>query len=315
MNMPTSQPVTPELSVVIPCFNEEAVLPETLRRVCAVCEKAVASYEVLIVDDGSRDRTWEVLVREKANYPHVRGIRLSRNFGHQIALTCGLHNAAGQRILILDGDLQDPPELLPDMMKVMDQGYDIVYGQRRSRKGESFFKLQTATLFYWFINLLSDVPIPRDTGDFRLVSRRALDAFIQLPEMNRFVRGLFSWVGFKQKAFPYERDERKAGETKYTLRKMLHFAVDAITGFSIRPLKIALFLSFFMAFLAILGAAWTVYSWYLGGTVQGWSSLLTASFLIGACQLLVLGIIGEYLGRLFLESKRRPPYIIESHLD
>ncbi len=200
------------------------------------------------------------------------------------------------------------------MMRVMDEGYDIVYGQRKGRKGESFFKLQTARLFYWFINVLSDLSIPRNTGDFRLVSRRALDAFLQLPEMNRFVRGLFSWVGFRQKAFLYERDERKAGETKYTVRKMLHFAVDAITGFSIRPLKIALFLAFFMAFLAILGAAWTIYSWYQGGTVQGWSSLLTAAFLIGAFQLLVLGIIGEYLGRLFLESKRRPTYIVESHL-
>lgn len=314
MSTSTSEPVAPELSVVIPCYNEEAVLPETLRRVCAVCEGAVGSYEVLIVDDGSRDRTWETLVREKANYPQVHGIKLSRNFGHQVALTCGLRHAAGQRILILDGDLQDPPELLPDMMRVMDEGYDIVYGQRKGRKGESFFKLQTARLFYWFINVLSDLSIPRNTGDFRLVSRRALDAFLQLPEMNRFVRGLFSWVGFRQKAFLYERDARKAGETKYTVRKMLHFAVDAITGFSIRPLKIALFLAFFMAFLAILGAAWTIYSWYQGGTVQGWSSLLTAAFLIGACQLLVLGIIGEYLGRLFLESKRRPTYIVESHL-
>lgn len=301
------------ISFVIPCYNEEEVIKETLDRVYAVGKAHNWSFEILCVDDGSKDQTWRELTAWGSTHPELRAIRLTRNFGHQAALSTGLRQARGNRVLILDADLQDPPELASQMMAKMDEGYDIVYGKRLSRRGENPFKLITAYLFYRFINLLSDIDIPRDTGDFRLLSRTAVDAFKEFQETSLFIRGIFSWIGLPQTALEYERDERQKGETKYTLRKMLSFAVDGITGFSIRPLKIALLLAFIMAFIAVWGAGWTIYSWNMGGTVRGWASVLTACFLIGACQLLVLGIIGEYLGRLFIETKRRPVALIRDH--
>lgn len=300
------------LSVVIPCFNEEEVLSQTIDRVVAVVRSIGKPAEVVLVDDGSRDRTWAIIKQATEEHPEVGGYRLSRNFGHQSALTAGLHAARGDRILILDADLQDPPELLSAMMEKMDEGYHIVYGQRCLRVGETWFKKFTASVFYRFINLLSDITIPPDTGDFRLISRTALESFKQLPEHNRFIRGMFSWIGLPQAAFPYERAPRVAGTTKYNFRRMLAFAVDGITGFSIRPLKLALLLAFIMIVTAMVGLFWTIYSWALGGTVAGWASLLTASLIIGSCQLFVLGIIGEYLGRLFIETKRRPAFLIQS---
>lgn len=302
----------PYISVVIPCYNEELVIEECIRRVIATCKLLGKPWELILVDDGSTDQTWHLIEQAAADKTEISAFRLSRNFGHQAALSCGLHNAQSDYTLILDADLQDPPELLPDMLKVAEQGNDVVYGLRTTRSGESRMKKLTASCFYRFLNTLSDIDIPKDTGDFRLLSRKAINAFKQLPEHSRFIRGMISWVGLQQVAFPYTRAPRLAGKTKYNYRKMLSFAVDGITGFSIRPLKIALLLAFIMAFIAILGAGWTIYSWAMGGTVRGWASVLVACFIVGSCQLLVLGIIGEYLGRLFMEAKKRPAYIIQT---
>lgn len=306
-----SSSAAPFLSIVIPCYNEEASLTACYGRVSAACQKLAREWELILVDDGSSDQTWPLIQSFSEQSPSIIGLKLSRNFGHQAALSCGLHHARGQYTLILDADLQDPPELLPEMLQRAEEGFDVVYGVRQSRDGETFFKKCSASLFYRFLNHLSDIDIPRNTGDFRLLSRKAVEGFKQLPEHSRFIRGMFSWVGMRQSPFYYSRDQRLAGTTKYSLRKMLSFAVDGITGFSIRPLKIALLLAFLMAFFAFLGAAWAVWSWHLGGTVRGWASVLVATFIVGSCQLLVLGIIGEYLGRLFMETKRRPAFLIE----
>jgi dolichol-phosphate mannosyltransferase len=306
-----SSSTTPFLSVVIPCFNEEDSLTTCYNQVATTCQNLGRKWELILVDDGSRDQTWPLIQSFAEDDPNVIGLKLSRNFGHQAALSCGLHHAHGQYTLILDADLQDPPELLPEMLSRAEEGYDVVYGVRQSRDGETFFKKFSASLFYRFLNYLSDIEIPRNTGDFRLLSRKAIEGFKQLPEHSRFIRGMFSWVGMKQSPFYYSRNQRLAGTTKYSLRKMLSFAVDGITGFSIRPLKIALFLAFLMAFFAFLGATWAVWSWHLGGTVRGWTSVLVATFIVGSCQLFVLGIIGEYLGRLFMEAKRRPAFLVE----
>lgn len=308
-------PSSTAVSIVIPCYNEEAVVDACYQRVSAVCRNLTENWEIIFVDDGSRDQTWPILSAISKQEPRVRAYKLSRNFGHQSALTCGLQQASGEYVLILDSDLQDPPELLPQMIEAAKAGYDVVYGQRITRQGESIFKKVSADLFYHFLNFMSDIRIPKNTGDFRLLNQKAVESFNQLPEHNRFVRGMFSWVGLRQKAFPYSRDARHAGKTKYNLRKMLSFAVDGITGFSIRPLKIALILAFTLAFIAMLGTGWTLYSWQLGGTVRGWASVLVAVLMVGACQLFVLGIIGEYLGRLFMEAKRRPAYIIEQAMN
>ena len=301
----------PQVSIVIPCYNEEEVLEQTLERVFGVCQENGYDAEVICVDDGSADGTWATIERQSRAHPRLVGLKLSRNFGHQQALSAGLYRARGQRILILDADLQDPPELLPAMMARMDEGVDTVFGQRRSRRGETWLKKLTAALFYRFINWLSDHEIPKDTGDFRLMSRRVLEAWKALPEDKRFNRLLFAWVGFKASALPYERAERAAGVTKYNYRKMLRLAVDGITSFSIRPLKIALLFAFTMVVAAGVGIFWAVYSKVvLGGTFPGWASQIVLTLLVGACQLFVLGIIGEYLGRLFIENKRRPTFIV-----
>ncbi len=313
-NSPSPEDPIPanKLSVVIPCKNEEEVIAETTERVSRACEATGSQWELILIDDGSTDRTWAAILQLQKASPNIIGLRLSRNFGHQKALCAGLTYSTGDRILILDADLQDPPELLPDMMRLMDQGYHTVYGKRIYRRGETWLKRATATFFYWFINLLSDVPIPKDTGDFRLISRAVLDAFLRLPEDNRLNRLLFAWIGFPATAIEYERAERSGGKTKYNYRTMLSLAVDGITSFSLRPLKVALFFAFTMMVFAGVGSFWTLYSWWLGGTVSGWASTILSLFIIGAVQLFVLGIIGEYLGRLFLESKHRPSFIVQS---
>ncbi len=301
----------PELSIVVPCYNEEAVLERTLQRLNSVCEEHNYDAEFVLVDDGSRDATWQLLSTAANNSGRVTAIKLSRNFGHQKALAAGLTHARGQRILIIDADLQDPPELLPEMMQKMDEGFDTVYGQRITRDGETWLKKLTAAVFYRFINLMTDIEIPKDTGDFRLVSRRVLDAYLSMMEDKRFNRLMFAWVGFRSTALRYQRAPREAGVTKYNYRKMISLAVDGITSFSVRPLKVALFFAFSMAVAAGVGILWTLYSWWLGGTVRGWASVIVFMLLIGACQLFVLGIIGEYLGRLFIEQKRRPAFVVE----
>jgi glycosyltransferase involved in cell wall biosynthesis len=304
-----SQPLL--VSVVTPCFDEIEVLGETYRRITEVCRALGADYEIVFVNDGSTDGTWSAIESICKKDPQVVGVKLSRNHGHQVALTAGLTLARGARIFIIDADLQDPPELLPEMMKMMDDGCDVVYGVRNQRSGETWFKLKTAAIFYRFLRQMSEVDIPVDTGDFRLMSRRALDVFLAMPERHRFVRGMVSWIGLRQLPLAYERQARFAGQSKYPFTKMLRFAFDAITGFSVKPLKIAIYLGAMSGGLALLSVAYVLWSWLSGNAVAGWSSLMVVVLLLGSANLFVLGIIGEYLGQIFLESKRRPLFIID----
>jgi dolichol-phosphate mannosyltransferase len=301
------------LSIVAPCYNEAKGLAEFHRRVTAAAVLAVGlSYEIVLVNDGSRDETWPMMGRLAAEDARVVAINLSRNYGHQIALTAGLQACHGDRILILDADLQDPPELLPQMMALIDGGADVVYGQRLQRHGDTRFKTWTAALFYRLLKRLVDVEIPLDTGDFRLMTRRAADVLNTMPEQFRFIRGMTSWMGFTQMPLAYDRDPRFAGETGYSLGKMIRFALDAITGFSIVPLRIASYLGLAMAALSAAMIAYTLIAWACGAALAGWTSLTTIILVIGSTQLIVLGMMGEYLGRLYVEAKRRPLYIVES---
>lgn len=299
------------LSVVTPCYNEAAGIAEFHRRVTEVCVAAAgSSYEIVLVNDGSTDATLVSLTELAASDPHVVVIDLARNYGHQIALSAGLELCTGDRVLILDADLQDPPELLPRMMAEMDRGFDVVYGQRNTRKGESWFKITSARAFYRLLQHLADVKLAVDTGDFRLISRRALDHLNAMPERYRFIRGMVSWLGLQQTAVVYDRDARFAGDTHYPLRKMISLALDAITSFSVVPLRLASHLGFFMGLMGIVALVYAVGSFIGGHAVPGWTSLAVLVLIIGSGQFLVLGIFGEYLGRMYMETKRRPLYII-----
>jgi dolichol-phosphate mannosyltransferase len=300
----------PALSVVAPCFNEEGVLPEFVRRVAAVLDGVGGTAEIVLVDDGSRDGTWNAMTGAAAADRRVVAVRLMRNHGHQLALTAGLTVCRGERILIIDADLQDPPELLPAMMTLMDEGADVVYGQRRVREGEGLFKRATAAAFYRLIGRMTDVEIPLDAGDFRLVTRRVLDILLAMPERHRFIRGMVAWIGGRQVAIPYDRKPRAAGESKYPLGKMIRFAADAITAFSVVPLMASMTIGWIMA---VVGFGFTVYSiigWLLGLNLPGWTSLMAAMGILGGMQFLMLGIIGAYLGRLYDQSKGRPLFMI-----
>lgn len=302
----------PKLSVVVPCYNEEGCLELLHGRVSAAARAAVGDdYEIVLVNDGSRDGSWAVMQRLSAADPHLIAVNLSRNHGHQLALTAGLDLCAGQQILVIDADLQDPPELLIDMRATMrEQNADVVYAVRRKREGETIFKKATAALFYRMLDRITDTPIPLDTGDFRLMSRRALDAFLSLPEQARFIRGMVAWVGFRQVPFVYDRNERHAGETNYPLAKMVRFALDAVTGFSTAPLRFASHAGLALTGLSALLFLYIVIGWLAGNAVQGWTSTMLVVVFLGAVQMFVLGMIGEYLGRLYVESKRRPLYIV-----
>ena len=304
--------IRPALSIVIPCYNEEACLPELHRRVSAAARAAAGEdHEIVLVNDGSRDASWAAMQMLAAADPRVVAINLSRNHGHQLALTAGLDLCAGARILVIDADLQDPPELLADMMAEMDrQAADVVYAVRRQRAGETAFKKGTAKLFYRLLSRLTDVDIPLDTGDFRLMSRRALDAFLSLPEQARFIRGMVAWVGFRQVPFAYDRAERFSGATKYPLGKMIAFALDAVTGFSTAPLRLASHIGLWLVLASVLLLVYIAIGFFTGSAVQGWTSTMLVVVVLGAVQMFVLGMIGEYLGRLYIESKRRPLYIV-----
>ena len=305
----------PFLSVVVPCFNEQEVVDELYRRLSAVCETyAGRGYELVLVDDGSQDATWEKITALNRQDGRVRGLRFSRNFGHGKALTAGLDAARGERIFIIDADLQDPPELLHDMMARMDGGADVVYGQRNKREGETWFKLVTARLFYRLLDGLSDLPIPRNTGDFRLINRRVLMALKSMPETARYIRGMVAWVGFRQEPLPYDRKGRFAGKTHYTLEKMLRLALDALTGFSNRPLRLAFYFGLLMLFGSMAFAVYVVWAYIEHDTVRGWASLALLFTASQAVQWFILGLIGEYLSRVFEESKQRPKYIIADEL-
>lgn len=299
------------LSVVVPVFNEEEVINETHHRLLSACQAGCSGkFEIIYVNDGSNDGTWDLVSRIAEREPSVVAVRLSRNFGHQLALTAGLEVCRGDRILMIDADLQDPPELLSEMMGLMDAGADVVYGQRIERKGETAFKLFTARVFYGLLNRLTDVRIPQEVGDFRLISRDVLQALRAMPEQHRFVRGMVSWLGYRQVALPYVRQERFAGSTKYPLKKMLRLAVDAITGFSVVPLRASLWLAGMSLVFAIAVAFYALWSWLQDDVVRGWASLTIVMTLFASAQLLCLGILGEYIGRMFMEQKARPLAII-----
>ncbi len=305
-----SELARPALSVVAPCYNEQEVLPEFLRRVGTVLDAAGGTAEVVLVDDGSRDGTWDVMTAAAAADPRIVAVRLMRNHGHQLALTAGLSVCRGERILIIDADLQDPPELLPDMMALMNQGADVVYGQRRQRDGESLFKRATASGFYRLINRLTDVDIPADAGDFRLVTRRVLDLLLAMPERHRFIRGMVAWIGGRQVPLHYDRHARVAGESKYPLSKMIRFAADAITAFSVVPLMASMTIGWVMAAVGFGFFLYSIIGWLMDANLPGWTSIMAALGLLGGMQFLMLGIIGAYLGRLYDQSKQRPLFMI-----
>jgi dolichol-phosphate mannosyltransferase len=321
---PTGRPYPPEakldhtsqVSIVVPCYNEEEVIAETHRRLRAVANDVEdARIEILYVDDGSTDRTLEKLRVLNRQENCVRVVSLSRNYGHQVAITAGLHNADGDAVILIDADLQDPPEVIPEMMKKWRDGYDVVYGVRASRDGETPFKLWTAKAFYRFINHLSETEIPLDTGDFRLIDRKVVNAFKEMPERDRFVRGMISWLGFRQTPFRYERSSRFAGETKYPFTKMVRFALDGILSFSMVPLRVATYAGFGASAVAVLGIVYALgLRLFTNIWVPGWTALMIAVLFMGGVQLLSLGIIGEYVGRIYGESKRRPLYLVDAYL-
>jgi dolichol-phosphate mannosyltransferase len=282
-------------------------------RISAAAQASVGQdYEIVLINDGSRDDSWAIMQWLAARDPHLTAINLSRNHGHQLALTAGLDLCRGDMVLVIDADLQDPPELLPEMMATMrEKDADVVYGVRRSRAGETAFKRATAHGFYRFLSRATEVDIPVDAGDFRLMSRRALDALLALPEQARFIRGMVAWIGFKQVPLAYDRKQRFAGETKYPLGKMIRFALDAITGFSSAPLKVASHAGLALSLGSLLIIGYIFIGWLSGRTVPGWTSLMLVVVVLGAIQMFVLALMGEYIGRLYNEAKRRPLYIVQ----
>ncbi len=301
------------LSIVVPCYNEQPCLGALHERLGAAARTAAGDdYEIVLINDGSRDDSWAVMQEIATKDPRVVAVNLSRNHGHQLALTAGLDLCRGDYVLIIDADLQDPPELLPAMLETMRESQaDVVYGVRRSRAGETAFKRATAHGFYRLLSRATEVDIPVDAGDFRLMSRRALDALLAMPEQARFIRGMVAWIGFRQVPFVYDRAERFAGETKYPLRKMVRFALDALTGFSSAPLKLASHVGLGLSIGSVALIAYIAFAWANGRNVPGWTSLMLIVVVIGAVQMFVLALMGEYIGRLYNESKGRPLYIVQ----
>ncbi len=298
-------------SIVVPVYNEEEVIHETYRRLTEVMRSTKEAYELLFVNDGSKDRTAEIIKEYSEQDPAVVLLDFARNFGHQIAITAGMDYAKGEAVVVIDADLQDPPELILEMIEKWKQGFDVVYAKRTKRKGETYFKKQTAAMFYRFLRAMTDIDIPLDTGDFRLLDRKVCNQMNSIQEKNRFVRGLVSWVGFKQIAVEYERDERLAGESKYPLKKMLKLSMDGITSFSYKPLKLA---SYAGVTLSGIGFIYLLVVMYLklftDSTITGWSSLIVIQLFFSGIILIILGMIGEYIGRIYDETKNRPLYIV-----
>ena len=299
------------ISVVIPCFNEGLGIEETHSRLSSVLSSLTIAYELIFVNDGSSDDTRDKLRGLAAADPRTRVINLSRNFGHQIAVTAGLDQAMGDAVVIIDADLQDPPQVIIQMVEKWQEGYEVVYGKRTHRPGETKFKLFSARMFYATLNWLSDISIPRNVGDFRLLDRRVVEAIKSMREQNRFLRGMASWAGFRQFALEYQRDARFAGETKYPLKKMVRLASDGIFSFSVVPLRAAIWTGVGTAFFALLGIVYAVaMRLFTEEWLPGWTLLLVSVFLLGGVQLIFLGVIGEYIGRIFGEVKARPLYFV-----
>jgi len=302
------------LSVIVPCFNEEEVIEETYKRLTNVLKENHINYEILFINDGSIDKTLEILTNIAKNDPKIKIISFSRNFGHQSAVSAGIHHCKGDYAVIIDADLQDPPEVIPELLSLAKKEQaNVVYGVRKKRKGETFFKRFTAWAFYKIINLLSDVPLPENTGDFRLIDKKVIDAFNQLPEKNKYIRGLISWIGFKQIPYYYVREPRFAGETKYPLSKMIKFATTALLYFTRKPLKLATTMGFMSIVVGLLLTVYVFLSLFLKPqqTVSGWASTIIIIIFFGGVQLLTIGVMGEYIGSIFDEIKNRPMYIID----
>ncbi|KJS86729.1 MAG: glycosyltransferase [Peptococcaceae bacterium BICA1-8] len=302
-----------KISVVIPCYNEEEVIRETYNRLITVMKSIEKKYnfELIFVNDGSKDKTIDILRDLSNKHAYVKVLSFSRNFGHQIAITAGIDVAKGDAVVLIDADLQDPPELIVEFLQKWEEGYQVVYAVRQKREGETWFKKTTAALFYRTLKNITDVDIPLDTGDFRLMGREVVEVLKSIKERHRFIRGLVSWVGFKQIGIEYDRGKRFAGDTKYPLKKMVEFSLDAITSFSFVPLKIASLLGTFSAFLGLIGIIIALYlKLATNVTLQGWTSLMLVVLFLGGVQLLILGVIGEYLGRVYDEIRERPLYVI-----
>ncbi|MGE3624265.1 MAG: glycosyltransferase family 2 protein [Bdellovibrionales bacterium] len=300
------------LSVVVPCHNEAGVLPLLLPRLFEACRGAVGkSFEIILVNDGSADATWNMIEKASVSGLPVVGISLARRYGQQIALSAGLAQARGERILIIDADLQDPPELLPEMMRLMDEGADVVYGQRRKREGEGAFKRVSASVFYRLMRVIGEHALPPDAGDFRLLNRRVWEFLQKMPERQRYLRGMIAWLGLRQVPLLYDRAPRARGDSHYPLRDMLRFALDGITGFSTVPLRLSLWLSVGCGALALLLLLYVGMSWLFFGTMRGWTSLASMMLFFFGLQFFCIGMIGEYVGRIYLESKQRPLFVID----
>ena len=307
-----------KISVVVPMYYEEEVAKECYSRLKNILGKIENyNYEIIFINDGSKDKTLPILKEIAEKDKNVKIISFSRNFGHQCAVTAGLQYVTGDAIVIIDADLQDPPELIPEMLKLWEDGNEVIYGKRKSREGESRFKLLTASMFYKTLNALSDVEIPKDTGDFRLVDRKVVDVINSLPEHNKFLRGLFSWVGFKQTPFEYERKERFAGKTKYPLKKMLKLAQDGIFSFSTKPLRIVGTMGIISIAISIIILIYAILSYIFNwnNLTAGWTSLMVTMTFLSGMILISLWMIGEYIGRIYDETKRRPQYIIEKTIN
>ncbi|MCX7923866.1 MAG: glycosyltransferase family 2 protein [Clostridia bacterium] len=306
---------SPIYSIVVPVYNEEQVILETYRQLKQTMDSTGMEYEIIFVNDGSRDKTLYILKELSTTDSKIKVISLSRNFGHQIAITAGIEHARGDATIIIDADLQDPPAVIIKMIKKWEEGYEVVYAKRITRKGETFFKRATAKMFYRILNRLTSIDIPMDTGDFRLMDRKVCAALKRIPERNRYIRGLVSWVGYKQTSIEYEREERHAGQTKYPLMKMLKLAADAITSFSYKPLKIATIIGFLISFTSFIYLIYALYiKLFTSKTVPGWTSIVTLNLLFNGIILIILGIIGEYIGKIYDEAKGRPLYLVSEKL-
>ncbi|MCA1060820.1 glycosyltransferase family 2 protein [Rossellomorea aquimaris] len=300
------------ISVVVPMYYEEEVAQECYNRLKKVMIENNIHYEFIFVNDGSTDKTLDILNEIAEEDSQAKIVNFARNFGHQTAVTAGIDYAEGDAIVIIDADLQDPPEVIPTLISKWREGYEIVYAKRKKRSGETKFKLLTAKYFYKFLNYMSDIDIPKDTGDFRIIDRKAADVFKTMTERNRFVRGMFSWIGFKQTFIEYERDERFAGETKYPLKKMIKFASDGIIAFSTKPLKLVMTIGFFSVLISFLVLVYAILVKLFGREVEtGWASIMVAITFFSGVQLLGMGIVGEYIARIYDESKNRPIYIVK----
>lgn len=307
-----TEATNPTYSVVIPVFDERQTLPELFRRLQDLLDRLDGAGEVILVDDGSTDGSLEQMIEMSVQDRRFRVLGLSRNFGHQTAITAGLDFASGDAVIVMDADLQDPPEVALALAEQWRTGFDVVYAVRRSRRGENRFKRYTAAAFYRLMSKLAAVEIPEDTGDFRLVDRKALEAYKTMRESDRYVRGMFSWIGFRQTGVPYDRDERFAGRTKYPLRKMTSFALDGILSFSNAPLRLALGVGFAVSVVSfVFGLVAVVLKLAGAFTVPGWASIVVVTSFIGGVQLVVLGVVGEYVGRIYDETKKRPLYIVD----